>query len=82
VLEARELQRWVERALPIYMVPAQVVTLPELPLSPNGKVDRRALPAPETLIARRPHVAPETPAERALAEIWAAVLHHPRVGAR
>jgi amino acid adenylation domain-containing protein/non-ribosomal peptide synthase protein (TIGR01720 family) len=81
VLDGRELARWVELALPVYMVPAQVVTLAELPLSPNGKVDRRALPAPESAIARRSYVAPETDAERALAEIWAAVLHHPRVGA-
>jgi hypothetical protein len=81
-LTAKELQTWVERALPAYMGPAQVLLLEQLPLSPNGKVDRRALPAPDTLLAREPYVAPESAAEAALAEIWAAVLHHPRVGAR
>jgi amino acid adenylation domain-containing protein/non-ribosomal peptide synthase protein (TIGR01720 family) len=81
-LAARELQTWVERALPAYMVPAQVLVLEQLPLSPNGKVDRRALPAPDTLLAREPYVAPESAAELALAEIWAAVLHQPRVSVR
>jgi hypothetical protein len=80
-LDPREVQAWLGRSLPASMVPAQLLVLERLPLSPNGKVERRALPAPEALSAERPYVAPETDAERALAEIWAAVLDRPRVGA-
>jgi len=61
----------VGQTLPDYMVPAALVTLDALPLSLNGKVDRSALPAPEFDTG---FVAPRTPAERVLAEIWAEVL--------
>jgi non-ribosomal peptide synthase protein (TIGR01720 family) len=52
----------------------------ELPMRPNGKLDRDALPAPEFDAARADHVAPSTPAETALAAVWAEVLGVPRVG--
>ena len=57
--------------LPDYMVPARIVTLERLPLAPNGKVDRRALPAPDAIDTGSEHLAPRTPAEMALAAIWA-----------
>jgi amino acid adenylation domain-containing protein len=68
--------------LPDYMVPADFVLLPALPLSPNGKVDRRALPAPRR---ERPElgeafVSPESPTERTLATLWCEVLGRDRVG--
>ncbi|HEY0604396.1 MAG TPA: amino acid adenylation domain-containing protein, partial [Herpetosiphonaceae bacterium] len=77
-----DLQAFVKQHLPDYMVPGVVVPLPALPLSPNGKVDRRALPAPTHL---RPELeagfaAPETPVETRLAQIWAEVLRLPQVG--
>jgi acyl carrier protein len=64
------------------MIPAAFVELPALPLSPNGKIDRKALPAPDL---HRPeqkqtHVAPRTPMEETLAGIWANVLRLERVG--
>ncbi|WP_234359229.1 non-ribosomal peptide synthetase/MFS transporter [Plantactinospora sp. BC1] len=71
----------LKRRLPDYMVPAAFVELPELPLSPNGKLDRRRLPAPprgRDLDA--PYVAPETATEVLVAEVWAEVLDVPRVG--
>jgi acyl carrier protein len=73
---------FLRRRLPDYMLPSRFVTLEALPLSPNGKVDRRALPAPG---AARPepestYVAPRTPMEEALAEIWSKVLKLDRVG--
>jgi amino acid adenylation domain-containing protein len=67
--------------LPAYMVPAAVVLLDALPLTPNGKVDRRALPAPDWgRTARDAAVAPRTPTEQALAQIWAEVLDVAAVG--
>ncbi|WP_110186188.1 non-ribosomal peptide synthase/polyketide synthase [Pokkaliibacter plantistimulans] len=58
--------------LPEYMLPAAWVCLPQLPLNPNGKVDRKALPAPE--LQRADFAAPQGAAEQALAAIWAEVL--------
>ncbi|MEU8068968.1 amino acid adenylation domain-containing protein [Micromonospora sp. NPDC049151] len=68
----------VGRALPGHMVPSAVVAIDELPRSVNGKLDRRALPAPDyaTVAARQP----STPAERALCELFAEVLGVDRVG--
>jgi non-ribosomal peptide synthetase component F/alpha-ketoglutarate-dependent taurine dioxygenase len=64
------------------MVPASFVVLDQLPLTPNGKVDRKALPAPEQARVRsaRPFVAPRTPTEVALAELWRQVLGVEQVG--
>ncbi len=65
--------------LPDYMVPAAFVALPALPLTPNGKIDRRALPEP-VWDAGAAAVAPRTPTETALVDIWAEVLNLPTVG--
>ncbi|HKV06574.1 MAG TPA: amino acid adenylation domain-containing protein [Thermoanaerobaculia bacterium] len=77
-----ELSDGLQRTLPEAMVPSAFVLLPELPLSPNGKLDRRALRAPEAVQSKRSYVAPRTPTEEILAAIWAQVLAVPRVGAR
>jgi amino acid adenylation domain-containing protein len=78
----RELRAWLGARLPKYMVPAAFVTLDRLPLTANGKVNRRALPAPDPsrLEPDDSYVAPRTPAERALAAIWGEVLHVEGVG--
>jgi len=69
--------------LPDYMIPALFLPLPALPLNPNGKVDRKALPAPDGARPdlERAYVAPEGPVEVQLAAIWAEVLRVARVGA-
>ncbi|WP_166028834.1 non-ribosomal peptide synthase/polyketide synthase [Streptomyces chilikensis] len=80
---AAELRAHLERSLPSYMVPAAYVPLPALPLTVNGKLDRRALPAPgpDGFAARGDRVAPRTPAERLVAAAWADVLTVEEVGA-
>jgi amino acid adenylation domain-containing protein len=65
----------LRRLLPDYMIPAAFVVLERFPLTPNGKVDRKALPAPESLVAADAVVeAPQTPAEQQLSTIWSDVL--------
>ncbi|HJT02680.1 MAG TPA: amino acid adenylation domain-containing protein, partial [Pseudonocardiaceae bacterium] len=78
---AAQLRAHIAATLPDYMVPAVFVVLAELPLSPNGKVNRKALPTPD-----RPaesvsqYVAPRTATEQTLADIWAEVLGVEPVG--
>ncbi|WP_202638622.1 non-ribosomal peptide synthetase [Bailinhaonella thermotolerans] len=76
-----ELRAALKRVLPDHMVPAAFVFLPALPLSPNGKLDRRALPAPPVPVREGRGDAPETPAERAIAGVWAELLGVPEVRA-
>ena len=76
---AHELRDHLRRVLPDYMVPQHVVQLHTLPRLPNGKVDRKALPAPEAASGRE-FVAPRTRAEIAIAEVWRAVLGADRIG--
>ncbi|HEX8190489.1 MAG TPA: amino acid adenylation domain-containing protein, partial [Pyrinomonadaceae bacterium] len=79
---ADELRAHLKGRLPDYMVPAAFVLLERLPLSANGKIDRRALPEPDEA-APSPgagHVAPGDAVEEALAAIWGAVLNVERVG--
>lgn len=73
------LRRFLRDRLPEYMVPAVFVVLDSLPLSPNGKVDRRALPKPPASTDGRP-VSPRNDAERAVAAAWRDVLGVPSVG--
>jgi non-ribosomal peptide synthase protein (TIGR01720 family) len=78
-----ELRAFLKEKLPEYMVPAAFVLLDQLPLTSNGKVDRKALPAPEAgerLTLGESFVAPRSPAEEALSRVWAQVLRLPKVG--
>ncbi|MEU7876222.1 non-ribosomal peptide synthase/polyketide synthase, partial [Dactylosporangium sp. NPDC049140] len=79
---ASEIRAFLRHRLPDYLVPSAYVVLPVIPLNPNGKVDRRALPDPQ---ADRPELAasfqaPRTPTETALAELWTALLGVERIG--
>ncbi len=79
---ADDLRRFLRQKLPEYMVPSAFVLLDSLPLMPNGKVDRRALPArdPARPQFEKAFVAPRTSTEEVLAEIWAQILGIERVG--
>jgi amino acid adenylation domain-containing protein len=75
VARAAELRESLRVNLPEYMVPSAIVRLEALPLTPNGKVDRKALPKPDNEVgARSNFVAPGTPTEIVLAEVWREVL--------
>jgi len=76
---AHELEEFLKRKLPEYMVPAGFEFLDELPLSSNGKVDRRALPAPRGK-GGAPFAAPRTETEQGIAAIWEELLDRERVG--
>jgi acyl carrier protein len=77
------LRNLVKEKLPDYMVPSAFLLLDQLPLSPNGKVDRKALPAPQGgwVQPEQALSLPRTPQEEILAGIWARVLQNERVGA-
>lgn len=76
-----ELRAQIKQQLPDYMVPASFVFLAEMPLNVNGKVDRRALPAPEPVSEELEiYVAPRNSIEETLAGIWSEVLELERVG--
>jgi amino acid adenylation domain-containing protein/non-ribosomal peptide synthase protein (TIGR01720 family) len=80
-LDTGELRSFLAGSLPEHMVPAVFVVLDQLPLTSNGKLDRRALPAPDwSGITGPDHVAPRTDTERAVVEIWAQVLGVERIG--
>jgi amino acid adenylation domain-containing protein/non-ribosomal peptide synthase protein (TIGR01720 family) len=77
-----ELRRYLQSRLPEYMVPAFFVSIDKMPLTPNGKVNRRALPAPDTssLETSAEFVPPSTEKEKLLAAVWADVLGLEKVG--
>jgi amino acid adenylation domain-containing protein len=80
---AEPLRAHLAARLPEYMVPAAYVRIEKLPLTANGKLDRRELPEPEgDAYAKRGYEAPQGEIETALAEIWAEVLKLERVGRR
>lgn len=80
--QVSEMRRFAQRLLPDYMVPSAFMLLPALPLTATGKVDMRALPAPDQrrVDLERDYVAPENDLQRQLAAIWSDVLHMDRVG--
>ena len=80
-LNPSDLRSYLQERLPDYMVPARLVLLDHMPLLPNGKVDRRALPAADLMTEAERYVAPRNAVEEILATIWGEVLGVERVGA-
>ena len=74
-LDSKILKRFIEDALPPYMVPEFIMQVPSIPLNPNGKVDRAALPnIAEAYVSQRIYVAPQGRVEKELAFIWGNIL--------
>ncbi|MBF6651286.1 phosphopantetheine-binding protein, partial [Methylobacter sp. BlB1] len=82
-LNIDELRAQLKAGLPEYMVPSAFVILEALPLTANGKLDRKALPAPDaSALQTQQYEAPQGEAEQALASIWQDILQIERVGRR
>ena len=79
-VEGQDLAAVLRQSLPDYMVPAHWVLLDALPLNNNGKLDRRALPAPDLNQTQAAYLAPHSPLQQQLAAIWQAVLQVEQVG--
>jgi len=77
-LTSENLRAYLKEQLPDYMVPSAIVLLPKLPLTSNGKIDRKALPEPEQ-VQTKAYVAPRTPTEEVVANIWAEVLRRDKI---
>ena len=80
VLDPAQIRAALAQELPEPMVPATVSVLPAFPLTPNGKVDRRALPEPQSAVVIRLAAAPQSRLEQTIASIWQEVLGLPQVG--
>ena len=81
-LEVPELRAYLQKRLPNYMIPATFVTIEQFPLTPNGKIDRKALPGhtAEDRTQVVTYVAPHTLLEELVAEVWQQVLNIERIG--
>jgi|SRR5215213_3623287 len=79
-IDGNALRQHLQQRLPDYMVPSYYMSLPALPQTPNGKLDRKALPEPEPDATGTAYEAPRTPVEEVLAAIIAEVLGVSRVG--
>lgn len=77
-----DLRNYLALSLPDYMIPAFFVFIDKVPLTPNGKIDRKALPAPDLSLRQveQEYVAPQTALQHQLCEIWAEVLRVEKIG--
>ncbi len=75
-----ELRDFLSKRLPEYMLPSIVMALDNMPLTPNGKVDRKSLPSPDGSVLQNGYLAPVTRTERVLCDIWGDLLGFDRVG--
>ncbi|KPA90492.1 amino acid adenylation enzyme/thioester reductase family protein [Pseudomonas asplenii] len=75
-----EVKASLQGRLPDYMIPSHLLVLPRMPLTPSGKLDRKALPVPDPSQLQASYREPQTETERCLATIWEEVLQVPRVG--
>jgi surfactin family lipopeptide synthetase A/lichenysin synthetase A len=81
-IDAASIRDHLLQALPLYMIPPYFIQLAEIPLTPNGKVNRQALPIPDASNIQRKeeYIEPETEMEKTIAEIWQEVLNLEKIG--
>ena len=77
---ASEIREHLRHRLPEYMIPASIVAIDNMPLTPNGKIDRKALPATDTQASPGETLAPRDEIEQVLARLWSRVLGVPAIG--
>ncbi|UCH97748.1 MAG: AMP-binding protein, partial [Candidatus Aminicenantes bacterium] len=75
-MDPKELKEYLSQSLPAYMIPSYFISMEKIPLTPNGKVDRKALPEPQ-IKKEDNQIAPRNPVEKTLAKIWAKMLKIP-----
>lgn len=75
-----EMKTYLRKKLPVYMVPAVFQKLESIPLTPNGKINRKALPDPQLIERKEAYVAPRTPLEKELVQIWEELLDQDNIG--
>ena len=75
-----QMHEYLKQKLPNYMLPSECVILDALPLTANGKVDRKALPTPDIIKRETEYVAPRTVAEKQLAQIWTEIIGVTQIG--
>jgi len=78
--DVEDLRQHLSQTLPEYMLPAAFVLLEQFPLTPNGKIDRKALPEPDAEAQQNIYVEPRTQTEKILCEVWQTVLNVEQVG--
>ncbi|RAJ77621.1 amino acid adenylation domain-containing protein [Chitinophaga dinghuensis] len=78
------LQHWLSTLLPAYMIPAHFIRIPAMPLTLNGKIDRKRLPAPEenNIVSAIEYIAPRTALEEQLANIWRGLLDKEKISVK
>lgn len=79
-LDEQRMKDTLARSLPDFMVPSHVVVLSAFPVTPNGKVDRKALPSPAARAVTTPYVAPRSDLERSLVALWEELLERKPIG--
>ncbi len=79
-LNIKDIRNWLGSKLPHYMVPAYFMQLDALPLLPNGKLNRKALPVPEGSMSGAAYEAPRNQVEAQLVQIWQKILNKERIG--
>jgi len=79
-MSSEELQQFVVGLMPAYMIPSFFIVLEKFPITPNGKIDRKALPSPLQALETRAFEAPKTPSEQMIADTWSLLLKIPQIG--
>jgi amino acid adenylation domain-containing protein len=79
-LTNKQIRDFLKQQLPEYMLPSASVTLDTIPLTPNGKIDKKALPIPDGVSREVEYIAPRTPSEEIIANIFATVLNQQNIG--